>query len=213
MNWPTWLTPEKAMGIFGAIILAVITGTYTVAHQVQQNRVDDRDRIVEARDKEIESLQTAKTWDVPNTIDRLSDISKKLQKQFASMEELNALRKENEALRSEKDRLAKESNEIAAKLKETTGQNMLLKSSMEKIFASSQTIDLERGKAFELVKNSLTLGVNAVYSDSSVTGRLGNEYLSMTVGESKDVRVLGKTCRLTLVEARIPIASFVFFCS
>ena len=205
MNWPTGLTPEKALGIFGTILLAVVGGTYTITYQVQQNRVEDRD-------KEIESLQATKTWDVPNTIDRLSDISKKLQKQFASIEELSTLRKENEALRSERDSLAKEKNESASKLKEIAEQNMLLKSSMEKIFASNQTVDLEAGKAVELVKNSLTLGISSVYSDGTITGRLCNEYLSMTVGESKEIRVLGKSCRLTLVETRNPRASFTFFC-
>ncbi|MDP9518214.1 hypothetical protein [Pseudomonas protegens] len=213
MNWPTWLTPEKTLGFVLTLLLLVFTGTYTFVYQNQQNRVADRDRMVEARDKQIESLQAAKTWDVPETIDRLNDISKKLQKQFSSMEEFEALRKENEVLRSEKNSLATQNAAVTSKLDEASRQNVLLKSSLEKIFATNQAVDLEEGKAIELVKNSLTLGLSAMYSDSTITGRLGNEYLSMTVGESKTMRVLGKDCRLTLVETRKPKASFAFSCS
>lgn len=213
MNWPTWLTPEKTLGFVLTLLLLVFTGTYTFVYQNQQNRVADRDRMVEARDKQIESLQAAKTWDVPETIDRLNDISKKLQKQFSSMEEFEALRKENEVLRSEKNSLATQNAAVTSKLDEASRQNVLLKSSLEKIFATNQAVDLEEGKAIELVKNSLTLGLSTMYSDSTITGRLGNEYLSMTVGESKTMRVLGKDCRLTLVETRKPKASFVFSCS
>jgi TolA-binding protein len=207
------LTPEKTLGFVLTLLLLVFTGTYTFVYQNQQNRVADRDRMVEARDKQIESLQAAKTWDVPETIDRLNDISKKLQKQFSSMEEFEALRKENEVLRSEKNSLATQNAAVTSKLDEASRQNVLLKSSLEKIFATNQAVDLEEGKAIELVKNSLTLGLSTMYSDSTITGRLGNEYLSMTVGESKTMRVLGKDCRLTLVETRKPKASFVFSCS
>lgn len=213
MNWPAWLTPEKALGIVGALILAVITGTYTVAHQLQQNRVDDRDRVVEARDKEIESLQSTKNWDVPNTIDRLADISKKLQKQFASMEELDSLRKENEALRSERNALVKGNSELTSKVSVLTEQNAALNNDMEKILAPSQKLDLETGTAVELVKNQLALGLSAVYSDGSIIGRLGNEMLSLVVGDSKNARVLGKQCRLTLTHVARSTASFIFFCS
>jgi TolA-binding protein len=213
VNWPTWLTPEKVLGIVGALLIAAVSGTFAIASLVQQNRVVDRDRMVEARDKEIESMQTAKSWNVPTTIDRLNDVSEKLQKQFASMEALETLRKENEDLRLERNSLAKTSEEIASKLMGVTEENTLLKSSMEKIFASNQTIELEAGKAVELVKNSLSLGISSVYSDSSISGRLGNERLSMAVGESKEIRVLGKDCRLTLTEARNPRVSFAFSCS
>ncbi|WP_223542225.1 hypothetical protein [Pseudomonas sp. BF-RE-26] len=207
MNWPQWITQEKlTVAAISAVVLA-IGGTY----QLQQGRIADRDRDVEIRDKEIASLKEAKVWNVPDTIEKLKDISQKLQAQFASVDELNSLRKDNEALRLRSTSLEKANEEQALKLKDLSGQNVALKISIEKMLLPSQQIDLEAGSGADLVKNNLTLGVGSVYT-SSISGRLRNEPLSMDVGENVNIRVLGKDCRLALLKTKYNVASFSFVC-
>lgn len=208
MNWPQWITHEKLIvTAIGAVILAV-----GATYQVQQGRIADRDRDVDNRDKEIASLKETKTWNVPDTIEKLKDISQKLQTQFASVDELNSLRKDNEALRQQSTSLEKANDEQARKLKDLSGENVTLSRSLEKMLLPSQQIDLEAGSAADLVKNNLTLGVGSVYS-SSISGRLRNESLSMNVGEDVKIRVLGKDCRLALLKTKYTVASFSFVCS
>lgn len=212
MAFPAWLTPETALRGVSALLVVLVPGAYTVAYQIQQGRIDDRDRTVEARDKEIESLTMAKTWDVPDTINRLSDISKSLHQQFSSMDELKALRKENEGLRSQLASLTEEDKEKGLKLQMLSEQNQNLKKTLDKAVVSDQVIDLRQGESAQLIKNNLVLGLEAVYSSGGIYGRLGNEPVSMGVGETKELRALGKDCRLTLASTAYPRASFSFSC-
>lgn len=207
MNWPQWITHEKlTVAAISAVVLA-IGGTY----QIQQARVADRDRDLEVRDKEIASLKEAKAWNVPDTIEKLKDVSQKLQTQFASVDELNSLRKDSEALRLRNTSLGKVNEDQALKLKDLSGQNAALRVSIEKMLVPSQRIELEAGSAADLVKNNLTLGVGSVFT-SSISGRLRNEPLSMNVGEAVTVRVLGNDCRLALLKTKYDRASFSFAC-
>jgi hypothetical protein len=208
VNWPQWVTHEKLIiGAFALIGLAV-----AATYQIQQGRIDDRDLLIDARDKEIDSLMSAKVWDVPNTITRLNEISQKLQAQFASIEKLNALQKENGELLTQTASLKKEQAASASKLAQLAEQNALLKSSLNRAFVAADVIDLEEGRAADLVKNQVTLGVESVYLSGGILGRLGNQPLSLRVGEAKEISVLGKNCRLTLSSTRTPKASFSFFC-
>ena len=143
VNWPQWVTHEKLIiGAFALIGVAV-----AITYQIQQGRIDDRDLLIDARGKEIDSLMSAKVWDVPNTITRLSEISQKLQAQFASIEKFNALQKENEELLTQTTSLKKENEANASKLAQLAEQNTYLKSSLNRAFVSADVIDLEEGKA------------------------------------------------------------------
>lgn len=212
MAFPTWLSAERALGAVSALLVILVPGAYALAFQIQQGRIDDRDKMVESRDKDIESLTMAKTWDVPDTINRLSDISKSLHQQFASMDELKALRKENEGLRSQLTSITEEDKEKGLKLQKMSEQNQTLKNTLDKVFASDQLIDLRQGESAQLIKNNLVIGLETVYVSGGIYGRLGNQPVSMSVGETKELRALGKDCRLTLASTTYPRASFSFAC-
>ncbi|MGR3993780.1 hypothetical protein [Pseudomonas sp. 1121_17] len=209
MGWPQWLTSEK---VIGCVLALLVPGAYTLAYQIQQGRIEDRDKTIEARNKEIDSLTTAKTWDVPNTINRLTDISKTLQKQFASIEELKALRSQNELLNSKIASIVKEDNEKGIKLQALSEKNQNLEKSLAKAIVSDEVVDIRQGEAKQLIKNHLVLGVESVYPTSGIYGVLGKEQVAMKVGETKEFGALGKDCRLTLTSTAYPRASFSFVC-
>ncbi|WP_136474565.1 hypothetical protein [Pseudomonas sp. DG56-2] len=212
MAFPSWLTAERALGAVSALLVISVPGAYTLAFQLQQGRIDDRDKQVESRDKEIESLTMAKTWNVPDTINRLSDISKSLHQQFASMDELKTLRKENEGLRAQLASLTEEDKKKGLSLQILSEQNQTLKKNLDKTIVSDQVIDLQQGQSAQLIKNNLVIGVDTVYPGGGIYGRLGNQPVTMGVGETKELRALGKDCRLTLASTAYPRASFSFSC-
>lgn len=209
MNWPQWLTVEK---VLSGLVVACIPGAFTLAYQFQQARIDDRDKMVEKLNKQIESLTSAKTWDVPETIVRLTDISKKLQSQFASIDELKALRNENEALLAKISSLTKEDADRAAKLRTLAENNEALEQALKKAIVSDEVFTLKQGESAQLIKNHLVVGVRTVYQSSGIVAVLGNKEVSMNVGDVEQVRAFGKQCQLTLSRSVYPEASFSFMC-
>ena len=171
-----------------------------------------RKDVIEDLERQIAAYAQSQTWKLPETITQLNTVSEKLQRQFSTQAEAEALKADNARLVKQGEVMSEQLSKLDAQLKSQAGRLHQLETEMQRSLSAVEQVTLKAGESVDIVKNQLFLGVSSIYS-SSMMGRLNNESLHLDIGQSHSLDISGKKCSLLLSRVELKAVTFKFSCA
>ncbi len=184
-----------AIGAFAAIVA-------TTAGAVWAIRIDRLEQLKH----ENEIIKESKDWKLPETLNSLNELSKKVTLQIEEREKLNALT-------SERESLIKSNNELQAEISKLKDANAQLDVALKQSILATQYFEVARGESADLIKNAVAVGVETVYSDSAEIN-INNDHHRLKITNTVEFPYANQTCVLQLrgIKSAVDKCAFSFGC-
>ena len=202
MDWKKILGNILGIATLGTVLIA---GGYTLGRDYKSDHLNELN-------EKISSYEKSNSWKLPETLKNLNSLSDELSSKIE-------LDQENKKLKKSIDILEKEGIELKSKFHNlekininTLEKNKELNSVIKKISNENKEFVIKVNESVDLIKNHITLGVEAIYG-SSVKVNVNNNGDYLNVGNRKSYSFQGMVCDITLKKIYRDGAEFNFLCN
>ncbi|WP_282349131.1 hypothetical protein [Pseudomonas sp. PS01301] len=172
---------------WGALVLATAVAAGGAAWTIQLDNISERD-------KQIAAMREASSWDLPETIKNLKNVSSEINTTLKSRADQQLLEKRVAELQQENNILDEKLSATAVELSEVNKKYLKLKSQLQGAAKQPITIELSEGQSEDVIPGVAALAVELIYPRSRVKGTFGGQPFEGRAGERLSYKVAGINC-------------------